>query len=362
MKCEGCGARLQWSKPGKPGYIPKEVFDRRLREGAPLLCQRCFRLRHYGEDLSVGPVKDALQRLKKSLSNYQHILFIVDITDFEATYRKELMKLLHGKPVTVVVNKIDLLPRAVTIDEIKQWLKNRLGSPKFFPVSAMTGYGLRRLRESLEKISKPSLVIGCTNVGKSSILSRLTENDFISVSDYPGTTQGMLKLKTPGGAILVDTPGIPTRDRLTDLLDPSCVMKLKMARTLSRLTFKPGEGRIIFIGGMCRFKILKVDELRPIFQIFAPPYVKLHETSEDRMNERFEEWFGRFLTPPCGWTDPYQIKWKSVELQIDKGQELVVYGLGWVNVKRGPLVVEVTIPEKVGYTIREGLINPERGG
>ena len=79
------------------------------------------------------------------------------------------------------------------------------------------------------------------------------------------------------------------------------------------------------------------------------------------MTERFREWFGRFLTPPCGPADPKRMKWKTVRLRLEKGQELVIYGLGWVNVKRGPLVVEVTMPERVGYTIREGLVNPERG-
>lgn len=35
-------------------------------------------------------------------------------------------------------------------------------------------------------------------------------------------------------------------------------------------------------------------------------------------------------------------------------------GLGWVSVKRGPLEVEITYPERGEIIIREGFIKPKR--
>lgn len=49
MKCPGCGAAIQFEDPKKPGYIPREVYERRLEEGREILCQRCFRMKHYGK-------------------------------------------------------------------------------------------------------------------------------------------------------------------------------------------------------------------------------------------------------------------------------------------------------------------------
>ena len=38
----------------------------------------------------------------------------------------------------------------------------------------------------------------------------------------------------------------------------------------------------------------------------------------------------------------------------------MVAGLGWLSVRRGPLTVEVTVPENVKLVVREALVNPNR--
>jgi len=33
VKCEGCGAQIQHEDDKKPGYVPKDVFEKRKAQG-----------------------------------------------------------------------------------------------------------------------------------------------------------------------------------------------------------------------------------------------------------------------------------------------------------------------------------------
>ncbi|RKX46205.1 MAG: ribosome biogenesis GTPase YqeH [Thermotogae bacterium] len=353
-KCNGCGARLQTDDPSKPGYIPSDVLAKRRKKA--IVCQRCFRLRHYGEDLNVGPLRDAISRVRKVLKRYEKVLWVVDAIDFEATYIEKISKFLDGKGVLVAVNKMDAFPKAVTRQELEGWFSRHL-KHEYVLVSAERKTGMKRLIHH-PLLRGEVLVIGCTNVGKSSLLSSLG-NARLSVSSYPGTTRGVLHVQVSKNLKLVDTPGIPTHNRLIDLLDPSCVMKLDMSRSLTRKTFKIPVERVVFLGGMCRIDVLG-EHPRPIFQIFTAPGVTLHETSVANANGRYSNWFGAFLKPPCGKLKPESFKWRSEEITLEEGEELAIFGLGWLSVRRGPLRIKVTLPKNVGLAIREALINPQR--
>lgn len=353
-KCKGCGARLQTDDSSKPGYVPPSVLEKRGEKN--VLCQRCFRLRHYGEDLSIGPLRDALARLKRLLKRYDRVLWIVDAMDFEATYTDKISRLLEGKKVLVAVNKIDAFPRAITNQELSHWFTKHIHH-KWIPVSAEKKRGIKKLLNH-PLLKGELLVVGCTNVGKSSLLSALSGKP-LSVSSYPGTTRGTLHIRISKSLELIDTPGIPTDNRFIDILDPSCVMKLGMSRSLTRKTFKISAGRVVFAGGMCRIDVLG-EHPRPIFQIFTAPGVTLHETSVLNADAKFETWFGEFLHPPCGKIQPENFRWRFEEVLLNEGEELVVFGLGWISVRRGPLKIKVTLPEKVELKVREALVNPER--
>jgi hypothetical protein len=41
---------------------------------------------------------------------------------------------------------------------------------------------------------------------------------------------------------------------------------------------------------------------------------------------------------------------------------LVFKGLGWISVKRGPLKLEITLPEMAETMIRDAFIQPKREG
>ncbi len=362
MKCPGCGIELQHENEYQAGYIPFDVFQRRQTEKKEILCQRCFWLKHYHKIKPIRLDQDTLRTLEKVMSESDLVAFVVDISDFEGSFDERIQKLVSNKKTILLVNKIDLIPRVVTIEEMKQWLKTRIDLSKFeklFLLSAERNYGLKSLSRYIEKFNRVCFV-GVTNVGKSSIFNRLSGKK-ATVTPFPGTTLDILNAKLRDSQTkIVDTPGLITYRRLMDLLQTECQAKLWAVRKLSRMTFKPNSNSSLFIGGMCVIDFNFDGLLRPIFQVFASEKIKFHLTNSYRKQQIWMKHYGRMLVPPCNSEEPRRdsINWVQHEFELNLGDELSIAGLGWLSVRRGPFTVKVTVPENVTITKRIALVNP----
>lgn len=358
MKCRGCGAELQYTDPKKPGYIPKEILE---NEPDPL-CQRCYRIIHYGK-LTV-PVQEEifLHQIDKVIKNFEKVLYVIDITDFEGTYRSEIMEKLQGKDVYFAITKFDLLPRSLSSIEAQEWLKKRLNttSEKIFLTSSKNGFGLKKLEKFFKDSKKDILIVGVTNVGKSSLLSAFTK-DHPTISPFPGTTLGIIKRKV-FNTYIYDTPGILTNDRVIDLLSPECQAKILKTNNLTRKTFKIDQSRAILVSAFCKIEVEFDGDKKPIFQIFAPEKVTFHETKSERADQLIHQRAGDLLQPPCKKTDMSKYNFKTERILVDQKQEISINGLCFINIKRGPFVAKITVPENINVTLRDRLLKPKRGG
>lgn len=123
----------------------------------------------------------------------------------------------HKRPVFIIGNKVDLLPRDSNsyLDHIKECLKKEVLKAGFDSlnikhvslISAKTGYGIEELITQLQKIwayKGDVYLMGCTNVGKSSLFNILLNSDYsrpgnadiipkATTCPWPGTTLQMLK-------------------------------------------------------------------------------------------------------------------------------------------------------------------------
>jgi GTP-binding protein len=148
------------------------------------------------------------------------ILFVLDGRTAISAPDQELARLLRktGKTVFLVVNKIDSGKQSGDIADFFS-----LGFPDVYPVSAEHGRGITELLdqiaitmpEEVETEEKPGeirvSIIGRPNVGKSTLLNRLTGEDRSMVSPVAGTTRDAVdSLFEADGTIFrfVDTAGI----------------------------------------------------------------------------------------------------------------------------------------------------------
>ncbi|MFC2295630.1 MAG: ribosome biogenesis GTPase YqeH, partial [Leptotrichia hongkongensis] len=91
-KCSGCGIELQFEDKNKEGYVPEEKF---ITEDN-LLCQRCFKIKNYGENLVNNfSREDYLKEVNECVKKSDIILPIFDIIDFEGSFTEEILDYLR---------------------------------------------------------------------------------------------------------------------------------------------------------------------------------------------------------------------------------------------------------------------------
>ena len=375
-KCTGCGMELQFEDEKKEGYVPEEKFIME-RE---LLCQRCFKIKNYGKN-SVNNFKseDYSKEVLKSVKKSDIILPIFDIIDFEGSFSEEILDYLRDYRSIVLVNKTDLLPGFVHPAEIADWIKDRLAEEDIVPeniafISAKNKYGIngviRKIKSVFPEGKVKAVVLGVSNVGKSSVINLLLGKNKITTSKYSGTTLKSINNKIPDTNITItDTPGlIPKEKRLSDMTSVETGLKLVPAGEISRKTFKLGDGQIFMFDAFCRFKV-KENEIedetegkniyKPMFSAYSSKNVKFHIAKEERVEDLLQGDFFEILKGEEK-KKYFENKFVTFETTVEENEDLVISGLGWINVKRGPLTIELTVPEGVKVIVRPSIFKGKK--
>ncbi len=375
-KCAGCGIELQFEDEKKEGYVPEEKF---IMEG-DLLCQRCFKIKNYGKN-SVNNFKseDYSKEVLNSVKKSDIILPIFDIIDFEGSFTEEILDYLRDYRSIVLVNKTDLLPGFVHSAEIADWIKDRLAEEDIVPeniafISAKNKYGIngviRKIKSVFPEGKVKAVVLGVSNVGKSSVINLLLGKNKITTSKYSGTTLKSINNKIPDTNITItDTPGlIPKEKRLSDMISVETGLKLVPAGEISRKTFKLGDGQIFMFDAFCRFKV-KENEIedetegeniyKPMFSAYSSKNVKFHVAKEERVEDLLQGDFFEILKGEEK-KKYFENKFVTFETTVEENEDLVISGLGWINVKRGPLTIELTVPEGVKVIVRPSIFKGKK--
>lgn len=199
--------------------------------------------------LSVGSA-DFIDEIKNqavlAVSEADVVLFLVDAisgvtpADFEvAQILRQSQKMINGvptPPILLVVNKADSSKQRGLVNEFYEL---GLGDPH--PISAVHGTGTGDLLDVLlenfgeqeieeEDDSVKIAIVGKPNVGKSSLLNKLTGEERSIVSDIAGTTRDAVDSQFVFEGIpvtLIDTAGIRRRGKI----DPG-VEKYSVVRSL----------------------------------------------------------------------------------------------------------------------------------
>ncbi|WP_039919893.1 ribosome biogenesis GTPase YqeH [Pseudoleptotrichia goodfellowii] len=365
-KCTGCGIELQFEDKNREGYVPEEKF---ITE-EDLLCQRCYKIKNYGQNIGNNLKKeDYSKEVANSAKKSDIILPIFDIIDFEGSFTEEILDYLRDYRSIILINKIDLLPDFVHPTEIANWVKERLMEEDIIPddigfLSAKSKYGvngiIRKINNLFPDKKVRAVILGASNVGKSSVINLLLGKNKITTSKYSGTTLKSINNKIPKTDIMIiDTPGLIPEGRISDLISVESGLKLVPSGEISRKTFKPEENRVFMFDAFCRFKILETEnsdrgKYKPIFSVYSSKNVKFHLTKEDRVEELLKGDFFELMKKEEK-ENYLENKFVTYNTEIQENEDLVIAGLGWINVKRGPLNIELTVPEYAKVIVRPSL-------
>lgn len=141
-----------------------------------------------------------------------------------------------GIDPVIVLTKSDLVTRAELSDRISAARTTSTTSP-IITLSNVTGEGTEEFRSHLRP-GMTHCLIGSSGVGKTSLINRLLGSDALATADVSGTGEGRHTtsrrqlIELPGGALLIDTPGMRELGVVTspDGLETSFINIAKLAR------------------------------------------------------------------------------------------------------------------------------------
>ena len=188
-KCLGCGATLQDSDSRILGYTPKLSND---------LCMRCFKLKHYGENLNNSKVQDNASIINHINKTKATVLFLVDFLNINNEIIEYFKKIKN--PKYLVITKSDIIPKNILKDKLVANIK------EVYDINEDIYFSSTLSKENINKFLSLAndtkvMLCGLTNMGKSSLINKMIGSD-ITVSNKENTTQEFIEV-----ASFVDAPG-----------------------------------------------------------------------------------------------------------------------------------------------------------
>ncbi|SHE13843.1 GTPase YqeH [Chlamydia abortus] len=365
LQCEGCGIELQTDDPSRLGYVPEQALLK-----VPVICQRCYRIKHYNEISSVTPNQDDFLKMLSHVGETNSlVIHIVDLFDFEGSLISGLQRFVGNNPILLVVNKMDLLPKVTNWNRILNWIRKQAKESGLKVVdvvlcSAKKNIGFDRLLEKLGEYRKGRdvYVVGATNAGKSTLINRLIRDysdleSELTTSQYPGTTLDLVRIPLDDGKSIIDTPGIVYSYRLTEVVPKPVLPVLLPDKTIKPAVYQLNEKQTLFIGGFARFDFAKGP--RQSFTCFFSNSLPVHRTKLERADELYNNHRGELLKPPTKEQLEQIPPLAKHPVSIRKGQQsdVLISGLGWIKIN-SPEGAELVIhaPKGVKIAVRDSLI------
>ena len=367
--CIGCGAEIQSENPNKQGYFPKSVVEKSIEENN-LVCKRCFRLKNYNEVSDVELGAEDFYKLIKTLSKKDGLIVkVVDIFDFSGSWIEDVIDIVgNNKDIVLVANKLDLLPKSVKQNKIKQWLFKMLKAKgikvkDILLISAIKNHGIEEAAARIDELrnGKDVYIIGATNVGKSTFINKLIElttgdKNVITTSHFPGTTLGMIEIPLDRATSIYDTPGIILDYDIAHYLDAKSLKLVIPKKEIKARVFQLNAEQSLFFGGMARVDFVKGE--RQSFTLYASNLVDIHRTKLSNADALFEKHLGTLLKPP--FEDNISIFKNQVKKNFkidDRKIDIVISGLGWITVNSDSgCEIDIYVPEEIEVFVRESII------
>lgn len=175
-------------------------------------------------------------QVEQAVEEADAVVLVMDGKGGISPFDRDLLDWLRGvdRPLFYTVNKIDGPEQEEHLYEFYA-----LGIETIYPLSAEHGYGVADLLDQVVKQLPPAAeetdvdliriaMVGRPNVGKSSLINRLTGQERLVVSDVPGTTRDAIDTRCEHQGqsfLLIDTAGIRRRAKVDLKLEKFSIIK-----------------------------------------------------------------------------------------------------------------------------------------
>lgn len=164
-----------------------------------------------------GHMKKTRALIQENLKLVDAVVEVIDARIPISSRNPIIDELVKNKKRIIILNKSDL----ADADASQRWQEYlRKQGNSVLTMNCMAGKGVQQLlhvltglqqeknKDQLRKKPYRLMIAGVPNVGKSSLINRLTGKRSAQTGDRPGVTKGKQWLNLPGNMQLLDTPGI----------------------------------------------------------------------------------------------------------------------------------------------------------
>lgn len=328
-KCLGCGISLQTLDKEKIGYTNN--IDNKF-------CLRCFKINNYSEYTNVIKDNEDYVEILKAISKTDDlVVLVVDVFDIPKKLA-DIRKIINND-IILVITKRDVLPLSLYDKNIIEYFKKYVLNPlDVCLVSSKKNYNFDNLFECINKYKtgKNVYVVGYTNAGKSTLINKLIYNyatDLsykITVSSMPATTLDVIEVKLTDDLILIDTPGLLNENSFTKKLTKELAKKIIPRKEIKPLVYQIKNPQTIFIDEFVRLDLKNLNNL--VFYFSNELKIERYYNKKDKLKDLVKH-----------------------ELKITKESDIVISGLGFINVKKADEIV-LYAPVDVDVYLRDSLI------
>jgi GTPase len=204
-----------------------------------------------GQEPLASSSRDYIQEIRQhariAIEEADLVVFLVDAREGLTTADRDVADILRrsGRAVVLAANKADNEARRQAVVEFHEL---GLGAP--YPISALHGTGtgdlldamvghLPRVTDVPDEDAVRIAIVGRPNVGKSSLLNALLNEERTIVSSIPGTTRDAIDSELTWGGqrvVLVDTAGIRRRGKVEQGVERYSVLRSLAAIDRSDVT------------------------------------------------------------------------------------------------------------------------------
>ena len=168
-----------------------------------------------------GHMAKTRRLISENLKNVDAVLILLDARIPYSSQNPEIIRLCAGKPSIILLNKASLADPAVTRAYAEHYTDE---NTVCIETDCISGYGLSKIAPAIRQLcgeklaryeekgmvgrSLKAMVVGIPNVGKSSLINKISGNKKAKVENRPGVTLNKQWVGTDIGIMLLDMPGV----------------------------------------------------------------------------------------------------------------------------------------------------------
>lgn len=189
-------------------------------------------------DTSDEMLKHMREQANIAIDTADVILFLVDVRQglVDADYKVADMLRRSGKPIVLVVNKVDNYEKYMP--DVYEFYNLGIGDPH--PVSATSKLGLGDMLDAIlevidmdkmeeEEDDRPKVaIVGKPNAGKSSLINKLLGEERVIVSNVAGTTRDAIDTEIVYNGteyVFIDTAGLRRKSKIKEAIERYSIIR-----------------------------------------------------------------------------------------------------------------------------------------